>query len=263
MIRQYGYYPEFERLLIRINQIGDYDLSTSQPFHEYDIFKVAGTGYNIDGDRLWRMFFSKYRSLRVGTAIPCIGHEYITMLPDPFTTSKVETEDDQYLYCYNRMVNDINVFMNEQNDNYKRKMAALTESYNALENYNMVEMSGSVSKVSNTQSTPGSITVSTNVYPFDSNSGDGKPESKSTTSANQSTAGYVDANKSMRWASEDAFGETPQGNSVAMSKHTRSGNIGVTTSQQMLDQELKLRYDSIVEEFLARCADRSLLTDWY
>ena len=263
MIRQYGHYPEFERLLIRINQIGDYDLSTTQPFHEYDIFNVEGTGYNIDGDRLWRMFFSKYRSLRVGTALPPVGHEYISMLPDPFTTSRVETEDDQYRYCYNRMVNDINVFMNEQNDNYQRKMHALIESYNPLENYNMVEISGTVSKVSDTKSNPGTVTVSNNVYPFDSNSGDGKPAGKTTTGAEQSTAGYVDSNKSMRWASGDDFGETPQGNSVAMSKHTRSGNIGVTTSQQMLDQELKLRYDSIVEEFLARCADRSLLTDWY
>ena len=165
-------------------------------------------------------------------------------------------------YIYKFLYNQITIFLEENKDNYARIMEALTAEYNPIENYNMVEYSGSASKVSDTKSTPGTVTVKNNVFPFDLNSGSGKPESQTETSATQSTAGYDNASQSMRWADGDAFGSTPSGNSVAMQKHTRMGNIGVTTSQQMLEQELKLRADSIVEEFLMRAADTCLLAVW-
>ena len=85
---------------------------------------------------------------------------------------------------------------------------------------------------------------------------------QTTTSALKSTAGFEDAAQSMQWQSGDDFGATPSGNSVAMSKHTRSGNIGVTTNQQMIEQELKLRADSIIDQFLREAADTCLMAVW-
>ena len=258
MIRTKNKYITLENLLI---QMIDKSITFVNPFANFDIFKVTGTGYNVDGDDLFRLLTLKYKERYVGREIPCIGRKYINhLLPNSVDT--IENEEDQINYVYKFLYNQIIIFLEENKDNYTRIMAAITAAYNPIENYNMIEYSGSASKVSDTESNPGTVTVKNNVFPFDSNSGTGKPESQTETSATQSTAGYVDASQSMRWAEGDAFGATPSGNSVAMQKHTRSGNIGVTTSQQMLEQELKLRADSIVDEFLKKAADTCLLAVW-
>lgn len=239
----------------------DKGITFVNPFANFDIFKVTGTGYNIDGDDLLRLLTMKYKERYVGREIPCIGRKYINhLLPNSVDT--IENEEDQINYVYKFLYNQITIFLEENKDNYARIMEALTAEYNPIENYNMTELSGSASKVSDTESTPGTVTVKNNVFPFDLNSGTGKPESQTETSATQSTAGYRDASQSMRWAEGDDFGATPTGNSVAMQKHVRSGNVGVTTNQQMLTQELELRADSIVEEFLKKAADTCLLVVW-
>ena len=258
MIRTKSRYITFENLLI---QMIDKEITFVNPFANFDVFKITGTGYNIDGDDLFRLFTLKYKARYVGREFPCIGRKYIDhLLPNSVDT--IENNLDQINYVYKFLYNQIIIFLEENKDNYARIMEALTAEYNPIENYNMVEYSGSASKVSDTESTPGTVTVKNNVFPFDLNSGTGKPESQTETSATQSTAGYRDASQTMRWAEGDAFGATPSGNSVAMQKHTRTGNVGVTTSQQMLEQELKLRADSIVEEFLMRAADTCLLVEW-
>ena len=239
----------------------DKEITFVNPFANFDVFKVTGTGYNVDGDDLLRLLTLKYKERYVGREIPCIGRRYINhLLPNSVDT--IENEEDQINYVYKFLYNQLIIFLEENKDNYTRIMEALTAEYNPLENYTMVEYSGSASKVSDTKSTPGTVTVKNNVFPFDLNSGSGKPERQTETSATQSTAGYDNASQTMRWADGDAFGATPSGNSVAMQKHTRSGNIGVTTSQQMLEQELKLRADSIVDDFLRKAADTCLLAVW-
>ena len=258
MIRTKNRYITLENLLI---QMIDKGITFVNPFANFDIFKITDTEYNIDGDDLFRLFTMKYKARFVGREIPHIGRRYINHLI-PNSVDTIENEEDQINYVYKFFYNQIIIFLEENKDGYSKIMAAITEEYNPIENYNMVEYSGSASKVSDTESTPGTVTVKNNVFPFDLNSGTGKPESQTETSATQSTAGYRDASQSMRWADGDAFGATPSGNSVAMQKHTRSGNIGVTTSQQMLEQELKLRADSIVDEFLMRAADTCLLVEW-
>ena len=236
----------------------DKGITFVNPFANFDIFKITDSGYNIDGDDLFRLLTMKYKERYVGREIPAIGRKYIDhLLPNSVDT--IENDVDQINYVYKFLYNQIIIFLEENKDNYSRIMAALTEEYNPLENYNMVEYSGSASKVSDTKSTPGTITATTKVAPF---TDDNQNLSQTVTSALKSSAGYEDASQSMRWADGDAFGSTPTGNSVAMQKHTRSGNIGVTTSQQMLEQELKLRADSIVDEFLMRAADTCLLVEW-
>lgn len=255
MIRTKNRYITLENLLI---QMIDKGITFVNPFANFDIFKVTGTGYNIDGDDLLRLLTMKYKERFVGREIPAIGRKYIDhLLPNAVDT--IENDVDQINYVYKFFYNQIIIFLEENKDGYSKIMAALTEEYNPLENYNMVEYSGSASKVSDTKSTPGTITATTKVAPF---TDDNQNLSQTVTSALKSSAGYEDASQSLRWADGDAFGSTPTGNSVAMQKHTRSGNIGVTTSQQMLEQELKLRADSIVDEFLMRAADTCLLVEW-
>lgn len=258
MIRTKYRYITLENLLI---QMIDRGMTFVNPFANFDIFKITDTEYNIDGDDLFRLFTLKYKERYVGREFPAIGSKYINhLLPNSVDT--IENKEDQINYIYKFLYNQIIIFLEENKDNYSRIMEALTAEYNPIENYNMIEYSGSASKVSDTKSTPGTVTVKNNVFPFDLNSGSGKPESQTETSATQSTAGYDNASQSMRWADGDAFGSTPSGNSVAMQKHTRMGNIGVTTSQQMLEQELKLRADSIVDDFLRKAADTCLLAVW-
>ena len=237
----------------------EHDLTIVNPFANLDIFKITDTGYNIDGDNLFQLLTIKYKSRLVGREIPHIGRKYINHLL-PNSVEEVASEDDQLNYVWKFFYNNLVSFVAANKDNYMRIMDALTAEYNPIENYNMIEMSGSASKVSDTESNPGTVTTTSKVAPFDDSTHDLQ---KTETVALQSTAGYRDASQSMQWASGDSFGATPQGNSVAMSKHTRTGNIGVTTSQQMVEQELKLRADSIVDEFLAKAADTCLLTIWY
>ena len=256
MIRTSKKYIKLETLMIMMI---DRNITFVNPFSGFDVFKATNTGYNIDGDDLFRLFAIKYKDRFVGREIPCIGKKYINHLI-PNTVGIINSEDDQINYIYKFIYNQIVCFLEENKDNYIRIMNALTEHYNPIENYNMVEMSGSASKVSDTKSTPGTITANTKVAPYND---DNQDLHQTVTSATQSTAGYSDATQTMQWAAGDVFGVTPAGNSVAMSKHTRSGNIGVTTSQQMIDQELKLRADSIVDEFLMRASDTCLLCEWY
>lgn len=259
MIRNQKPYMTLESLLIQMDELL---LEFVQPFDDIDIFNI--TGYNIDDEQLFKMFVTRYKDRLIGEAVPFIGKKYINGL-FPSSAAKIENRTDQLRYLFNWMYNQVTAFLSANLDNYDRMIKALTADYNPLENYNMLEMSGSVSKVSDTKSTPGKVTTEVGVFPYNSNTtglSNSKPESISETSANQSTAGFLDANQDMQWASGDDFGVTPKGNSVAMNKHTRSGNIGVTTSQQMLEQELKVRLDSVVDEFLARAADTCLLAMW-
>lgn len=261
MIRKQQHYMTLEDVVIEMTQNGS---TVTNPFSGFDIFNVANTGYQLTGDILWMHFFDKYKLRLVGRPVPPLNKTYVNTLTPTITLGTVATEAERIEYVYKFVRHQLGCFLRENRDNYWRRIKALTEDYNPLENYNMLEMSGSVSKVSDTQSTPGTVTTDASVYPYNANTkGSGyKPESRTETSATKSTAGYVDSNKSMRWASGDDFGETPQGNSVAMNKHTRSGNIGVTTSQQMLEQEMKIRLDSVVDEFLAKAADTCLLAMW-
>lgn len=255
MIRTRSRYITLENLLI---QMIDKEITFVNPFANFDIFKVTGTGYNIDGDDLFRLFTLKYKARYVGREFPCIGRKYINhLLPNSVDT--IENNLDQINYVYKFLYNQIIIFLEENKDGYSRIMSALTAEYNPIENYNMTELSGSASKVSDTKSTPGNLTATTKVAPF---TDDNQNLHQTVTSALKSTAGYEDASQTMRWAEGDAFGATPSGNSVAMQKHIRSGNVGVTTNQQMLTQELKLRADSIVEDFLKKAADTCLLVEW-
>lgn len=120
---------------------------------------------------------------------------------------------------------------------WTKKYDALVTEYNPLENYNMVEhedneivddaLTNVAGSAANNSS---SMTSSHSVYGYNSNSA--TPSETDSVSTDQST--NMDTNyDNTRTIDRDL---------------TRSGNIGVTTSQQMLESELKLRAYKFFEE---------------
>ena len=121
----------------------------------------------------------------------------------------------------------------------------------------MVEHSGGTSLTSGVTSSSGTHKTTGKVAPFDSESFKNESEVTNEQTAN-ATSGFTEANKSLTFDNIT----TPQGNSTSVSKLTRSGNIGVTTSQQMLESELTLRDKGFIKGFLKEVAKVSLLSEW-
>lgn len=124
--------------------------------------------------------------------------------------------------------------------------------YAPLENYRMVEVE--TPNITRTTESSASANASTeteseangDTYGF--NSPSSIPASKSTSNGNSSSSG---TNTSSETASETGTREL-----------TRSGNIGVTTSQQMLESELKLRKYNFYQEVI-RDMDKLLSLEIY
>lgn len=105
------------------------------------------------------------------------------------------------------------------NKSWNKIYQALEEEYNPIHNYNMTENEESDSTSNGSVSSKGSSTENSNTYGFNSSSS--KPTdtqmSEATTTQDSNTTGS------------------------GSRKLTRSGNIGVTTSQKMLREELEVR----------------------
>lgn len=111
-----------------------------------------------------------------------------------------------------------NVIFNRFSEKWKKIYDAMMKEYNPLENYSMVEDENVNTDITNTSN------GSSNVFGFNTQSDDGVPDGKNEVS--NTTSGKFDDNHR---------------------KLTRSGNIGVTTSQQMLESELEIRKNIFIE----------------
>lgn len=130
----------------------------------------------------------------------------------------------------------------------------------------MVELGGGTSLTSRVRSSSGTHKTTSKVAPFDSETF--KNETEVTTSqstlngtdfaSDSAISGFDSDNKSLTF---DTL-TTPAGNSTSVSKLTRSGNIGVTTSQQMLEAELEVKSRDLVKEFMNEIQKVCLLSDW-
>lgn len=148
-------------------------------------------------------------------------------------------------------------FIARNGENLKRMIDALYAEYNPIENYNMREQGATGTKQDKQTTTPnGTITIETTPYATGINStGAGAQTGKTST-----TTMYNGANS-----------ETTYGNTMTIKNNDdlietgfnkgeqhylkRSGNIGVTTSAQMIEQELKLRVVDLIAEFVKRFFD--------
>lgn len=135
-------------------------------------------------------------------------------------------------------------------DNWMRTYEAYAEEYKPLENYSMEESESESGKGSEkgdgNTSTSSKVTTSTSaeggMYGFNSASSVPTDTSKGESTTSGSADDNVETSSSYS-SREDARDRTL----------TRHGNIGVTTSQQMLQSELDLRAYDFIERIFKDC----------
>ena len=150
-------------------------------------------------------------------------------------------EDDNTITTLN-LEKLVNVIKNKYIDKWNRLFDVLSEDYNALENYNMYEKeTPNITKDKHTE-TNVEITVSgggssqSNVFGFNTTSEDGVPNAIASADNSSTTSGETKDNYSDVTDTETGTRELE-----------RNGNIGVTSSQQLLEQELEVRKHNIYE----------------
>lgn len=125
----------------------------------------------------------------------------------PLFMKVYEDNDESVLGTYADL---LGIIYNKFGDKWGRLWNAFNLNYNPIENYNSEEVENVASKITN------QTTQNAEVYGF--NSSDAVPSAE--TGATSTTTGNANDNER---------------------KLTRKGNIGVTTSQQMLQSEFELR----------------------
>ena len=114
-----------------------------------------------------------------------------------------------------------NVLFNKYGNSWKKQLAALKEEYKPLENYNRIFIKEQDEDQKITTTDNSETTSENEKMAFDS-----EVYSKDTKITTKGNGGEVVSNTKIK---------------VNTYKETTTGNIGVTTNQQMLESELKLR----------------------
>ena len=135
------------------------------------------------------------------------------------------------------------IVTNKYKDKWNKLYDAFINSeYNPIENYSMVEEENTASKIEEDENVGTNIVVDTsgneNVFGFNTDNENGVEKGK--TSGLSTTTGDYDDNHRKNVKTGD-FDDNHR-------KLTRSGNIGVTTSQQMIESEIKLRQYNIFNQ---------------
>lgn len=137
---------------------------------------------------------------------------------------------------------------------YDKLVDTLSLEYNPIENYSMTEKGRDTrtpeitqtNKGKNTNTTGIDTSITTGKTTFD-NSADFINDTKTTNAGTNTDT--QDINTTV----------TTAGNETTTHELTRSGNIGVTTSQQMIESERKLALFSVVDLFVKAIADIILI----
>ena len=147
------------------------------------------------------------------------------------------------------------------NNEYTTKVSLLLTDYNPIENYNSTETESTTSENTTTSGNENTTTTTTNsttensgdttnkVSPYDSENFN---NDNNTTTTNTTTGNATDTttiNDSGNISSNGTLTRTL----------TRKGNIGVTTTQQMIESEYELRAKNLVFEFLEKVSKFILL----
>ena len=231
------------------------------PFENFSVFEA--TGFEIDDDDLFQIFMDMFGELKIGKPLPPKDYKVIYNMQ----VVKLETEQYRWEYIYAWFTSKIQEYLAANYTPWKDKVDAFLTSYNPLNNYDMTELAGGTSLTARVRSSSGTHKTTSKVAPFDSESFKNESEvvneqktlSGTDFDPESAISGFDDATKSLTF--DDLT--TPQGNSTSVSKLTRSGNIGVTTSQQMLEAELEVRKHDLVKEFLNEVAKVCLLSEWH
>ncbi len=132
----------------------------------------------------------------------------------------------------------IKTFFNRKNSNYEKLIDVWLVDYDPISNYDRTQVQETLTNDINvvTQNKRSDISNSGETLKSAYDSSEYQPDSKDT-----STSGVIDSN-------------SENGTNTGTVKFTdrTSGNIGVTTTQQMIESELKLRRELNLYELIAR-----------
>ena len=186
----------------------------------------------------------------------------------------------------NDFVNAWTSFIRSRGKDFKKVYDAMYASYDPITKYDMTEHSAdgvSRGKITDTD-TPTGTTTTTNTYtgeeyqrlgrqgadsadyePFDetltgSTATNPRTVTTDTTYATGTKTEHEKTHTNDQTASVDST--TVTGNEVTEHVLTRSGNIGVTTSQQMIQSEIDLRRFQFLAEIVAEFAKMSFMLSW-
>lgn len=137
---------------------------------------------------------------------------------------------------------------------YDKLVDTLSLEYNPIENYSMTEKGTDTRTPNITQTNKG---INTNTVGVDTSITTGK------TTFDRSDSFINDTKTTNTGTNTDTQDidttVTTAGNEKTVHEFTRSGNIGVTTSQQMIESERKLAMFSVVDLFVKAIADIILI----
>ena len=147
------------------------------------------------------------------------------------------------------------------NNEYTTKVSLLLTDYNPIENYNSSETETTATENATTTGNENTTITSTNsttensgdttnkVSPYDSENFN---NDNNTTTTNTTTGNATDTTTINDTGNISSNGTTSR-------TLTRKGNIGVTTTQQMIESEYELRAKNLVFEFLEKASKFILL----
>lgn len=162
-----------------------------------------------------------------------------------FSTFKYISDDVDEIKSY------VNILSKIHSNRFTKSVNALLSEYNPIENYNStetesVEITGQTSTTSeNSTTATGETTTNTTgettetLSPYDS-------ENFNNNSKNNSSGATTENSSSADNSSNTMSGTSSQSNNRTLK---RSGNIGVTTSQQMIQSEIELRKNDLINDF--------------
>lgn len=137
---------------------------------------------------------------------------------------------------------------------YDKLVDTLSLEYNPIENYSMTEKGTDTRTPNITQTNKG---VNTNTVGVDTSITTGKTTfDKSNSFINDTKTTNTGTNTDTQDINTTV---TTAGNEKTTHEFTRSGNIGVTTSQQMIESERQLAMFSVVDLFIKAIADIILI----
>lgn len=137
---------------------------------------------------------------------------------------------------------------------YDKLVDTLSLEYNPIENYSMTEKGTDTRTPNITQTNKG---VNTNTVGVDTSITTGKTTfDKSDSFINDTKTTNTGTNTDTQDINTTV---TTAGNEKTVHEFTRSGNIGVTTSQQMIESERQLAMFSVVDLFVKSIADIILI----
>lgn len=228
----------------------------------YSIDNVSTYGFSPNN--LFSTFSQWFARLAISKKVPHIGYVYIHRE----NVITIADKGDQAEYLWNYLCDAVGWYCAANKNRWAHIILADTAQYDPITNYNMEEYSGSSSKSGQITSTPSGATVVSKVAPFD---GSNQDLQQTTTTPTAGTSGYSSgATGKVQFAYSEGQDKnpwkeeiiTPEGNATSIAHLKRKGNIGVTTSQQMIQSEYDLRKFNVLQEFMNEVAKYSLILDW-